>query len=251
MMNIQSLAGKPMFGRLNRSDARQLQDAFRDNRLVIVDVDTQYDFMKPQTATHKDQGALYVPGAVGIIGNLKKILQAAKQFAVPVISTADSHAVNDPEFQVFPPHCIEGTPGQTKIPETLISKTPRVITKNPEVQDVPSPDEFKAQVKAGNQFLVEKVTYDVYTNPKTNALLKNAGADTYVFVGVASDICVKAAFQGAPANAKKFVITDAVKAIKPDYLIAPHNPDFKDVKTLTTGTFVKLLKEAAQTEQAV
>lgn len=80
---------------------------------IFVDVDTQFDFMDPA-------GALYVPGAERIVPNLRRLFAAAIEHAVPVISTADDHAPDDPEFADFPPHCVRGTPGQLRLAHTLM-----------------------------------------------------------------------------------------------------------------------------------
>jgi nicotinamidase/pyrazinamidase len=86
-----------------------------DVEQMLVDIDTQRDFMLPG-------GALYVPGAEEIIPNLARLFDHARTARVPVLSSADCHAPDDPEFEQFPPHCIAGTDGQAKIPETLMSR---------------------------------------------------------------------------------------------------------------------------------
>src|SRR5207247_10978287 len=53
--------------------------------LVFLDVDTQVDFMLPT-------GSLYVPGAEQIIPHLKKLMNSAREHAIPVLSSADAHA---------------------------------------------------------------------------------------------------------------------------------------------------------------
>src|SRR4051812_2424484 len=83
-------------------------------RTLFVDVDTQTDFMLPG-------GKLYVPAAEQIIPNLKRLMAFAREHNVPVLSSVDAHVPDDPEFQQFPPHCVKGTPGQEKIPETLFA----------------------------------------------------------------------------------------------------------------------------------
>src|SRR2546423_7481251 len=88
---------------------------------VFFDVDTQRDFLDPD-------GALYVPGAEGIVGNVAALNHWAAAHGIPVISTVDAHARNDPEFSQYPPHCIAGTPGQRKPENTLREK--RAIIPN-------------------------------------------------------------------------------------------------------------------------
>ena len=70
--------------------------------MVFVDVDTQVDFMLPA-------GKLYVPRAEQLIPNLAKLMTWAREHNIPVLSTADAHSVDDPEFAQWPPHCVAGS----------------------------------------------------------------------------------------------------------------------------------------------
>src|SRR5437867_10288638 len=87
--------------------------------VLFWDVDTQRDFMI-------STGKLYVPGAVEITGNLERLTRAARLNAIRIVATVDDHRLEDPEIALknpdfrttFPPHCLHGTPGQEKIPQT-------------------------------------------------------------------------------------------------------------------------------------
>ena len=65
--------------------------------IVFVDVDTQADFMLPG-------GRLYVPGAEKLIPTLTRLRDFAEQHSVPILTSTDAHATDDPEFQQWPPH---------------------------------------------------------------------------------------------------------------------------------------------------
>ncbi|MGR3302768.1 MAG: cysteine hydrolase family protein, partial [Candidatus Scalindua sp.] len=78
------------------------------NKTVFVDIDTQFDFMNPQ-------GTIYVPSAEDIIENIKKLFDYAKEHKIKILSSTDAHKVDDPEFKLFPPHCVKGTSGNQKI----------------------------------------------------------------------------------------------------------------------------------------
>ena len=84
-------------------------------KTIFVDIDTQHDFMDPQ-------GALYVPQADRIVPDLRRLFAAAIESRVPVVSTADYHSQDDPEVTTygFPAHCVAGTPGQQRLPDTLM-----------------------------------------------------------------------------------------------------------------------------------
>jgi len=83
---------------------------------IFYDVDTQKDFINKN-------GALYVPNAELIKPNLKKLTDYARENYIPIVGSVDNHPENDPEFKIFPSHCIERTYGQKKIWETILEPT--------------------------------------------------------------------------------------------------------------------------------
>ena len=90
---------------------------------VFVDVDSQLDFLFPA-------GALYVPGAERTVPNIARLNRHAAGNGIPVISTVDAHTESDPEFRVWPHHCIAGTHGQRKAESTLLDR--RIVIPNRE-----------------------------------------------------------------------------------------------------------------------
>ena len=58
---------------------------------VFFDIDTQLDFVLPA-------GALYVPGAEKILPVVARLNRHAIGKGIPLISTADAHREDDPEF---------------------------------------------------------------------------------------------------------------------------------------------------------
>ncbi|MGO4881938.1 MAG: cysteine hydrolase family protein [Bryobacteraceae bacterium] len=152
-------------------------------KTVFVDIDTQIDFMFPA-------GALYVPGAERILPAVAQLNHYAVEHSMPLISTADAHSENDPEFRTWPPHCVAGTAGQSKAPETLVGE---------------------------GQIFIEKQALDAFTNPDFPALLESLAADRYVVYGVATDYCVRCAVTGLLASGKPVaLVTDAVAAVDPE-----------------------------------
>lgn len=149
--------------------------------LTFWDVDTQVDFMLPG-------GKLYVPGAEKLIPNLKRLMEAARQQRVFVVSSADSHGLDDEEFRQYPPHCLAGTHGQEKVPETLLEQ--RFTIPN---QPTPLP----AQLTDYKQVIIEKEKFDVFTNPNVETLLEQLGLEhEFVVFGVTTEICVAYAVRG-------------------------------------------------------
>lgn len=163
---------------------------------AFFDIDTQIDFMCPA-------GSLYVPGAERVVDNIAALNRFAAAHAIPVISTMDAHSEDDPEFKAWPPHCVVGTAGQQKPASTLLDK--RVIVPN-------APD--TASLDGAHQILLEKQTFDCFSNVNLEGLLAGMNADCYVVYGVVTEICVRMAVEGLLKTGKRVeLVADAVKSL--------------------------------------
>ena len=168
-------------------------------KTVFVDVDTQLDFLYPV-------GALYVPGAERIVPAVERLNRYAACQGIPVLSTADAHAENDPEFTQWPPHCIAGTLGQHKAAATLLDK--RVVVLN-------RPCEFN--LEGAQQIILEKQSIDVFQARNLAQILAIMAADRFVVYGVVTEICVASAVRGLQAMKKPVVVvSDAIKELRAD-----------------------------------
>jgi nicotinamidase/pyrazinamidase len=164
---------------------------------VFFDVDSQLDFLYPS-------GALYVPGAERVVPAIARLNRHAAANGIPVVSTTDAHAENDPEFRVWPPHCIAGTTGQHKAEATLLER--RVVIPN-------RPGEI--DLAGAQQIVVEKQDVDVFAAPNLHRVVEMLGGDRYVVYGVVTEICVLFAARGLlKAGKRVVVVTDAVKTLK-------------------------------------
>ena len=171
--------------------------------IVFVDVDTQADFMLPG-------GRLYVPGAEKLIPTLARLRDFAEQHGVPILTSTDAHATDDPEFEQWPPHCVRGTPGQLKVPESLVRRYMVV----PQERQSPLTDQ---ELSRYQQWIVEKDDLDMFTNPQTDDLVKRLEAEQYVVYGVATEYCVKLAVQGLLKRKRPVtLLVDAIREIKPE-----------------------------------
>ena len=165
-------------------------------RTVFVDVDTQLDFLFPA-------GALYVPGAERIIPALAQLNHHAEARAMPLLSTADAHAENDPEFAAWPPHCVAGTLGQRKPVATLLES--RVVIPNRDI---------KAPLDNASQYILEKQTIDLFETKTVRRVLDWLRADRFVVYGVVTEICVISAVRGLLGPIKQVaVVADAIQAL--------------------------------------
>jgi len=165
--------------------------------LVFFDVDTQVDFMVPT-------GRLYVPGAERIVPNLVRLMNWAREHEIPVLSSADAHAPDDPEFRIWPPHCVIGSPGQRRIPETQFADAVIIPSR---------PGAFTPPACWIGQFIIEKPTYDTQDNPNFDDVLRALGRRRAVVFGVAMEYCVRA--DALTLRRHGFPVDLVVDAIKP------------------------------------
>jgi nicotinamidase/pyrazinamidase len=189
-------------------------------RVIFWDVDTQYDFMKAD-------GKLYVPDAEQIIPNLKKLTDFAHGHGLRIVASADDHLTQHPEISdkpdwktTFPPHCLRGTPGQTKIPETAL-RDPLVIEPEPGSGDGKA---LAAKVRGHRgDILFHKHRFDVFTNANVLPVLDLLDPQDVVLYGVALDVCDKYAIEGLLQHRPQtriFAVVDAMKPIDRD--VAEH-----------------------------
>jgi nicotinamidase/pyrazinamidase len=172
-------------------------------KVIFWEVDTQVDFML-------SGGTLYVPGAEKIIPKLNRLVEAARQGRVLLVSDACQHTPDDPEFATFPPHCVRGTPGAQIIPEGLAD---RYLT-------VPNDRGFKlpGDLFAYQQIVIEKQTLDVFDNPITEQIVNRLPNNAHYFVfGVVTEYCVRLAAQGLLDRRRKVsLVQDAIETLKPE-----------------------------------
>jgi len=177
------------------------------HRVVFWDVDTQADFLLPG-------GNLYVPGAEKLLPNLARLVDAARQGRVVLVSSADAHTPDDPEFRDFPPHCVQGTPGQKKVHETLLAHP--VVVPSTHCAALPG------RICPGQQVLVEKRALDVFTNPNIENVLARVAescapaAPEFVIFGVVTEYCVRCAAAGLLDRGHRVaIVTDAIETLDP------------------------------------
>lgn len=178
----------------------------KSNNKVLWQVDAQVDFMLPG-------GALYVPGAEDIIPNIARLVDAAQRTHTPLISSADAHPPNDPEFKKhkFPPHCIKGRRGADLIAE---ARTAKILT-------IPNEKSFAVptDIAPYDQVVLEKQSFDVFDNVHTDDILNKLDhhADFYLF-GVVTEYCVHAAAKGLSKRGRKVhLVIDAIETLKEEH----------------------------------
>jgi len=97
-----------------------------------------------------------------IIPNVQRLLDRELERGSNLIFTQDSHAPDDREFQMFPPHCIEGTE---------------------EVEIIPELANYPGQ-------RLKKTRYSAFYDTDLDARLRELDPDKLIVCGICTDICV-------------------------------------------------------------
>jgi nicotinamidase-related amidase len=171
--------------------------------IILWGVDMQVDFMLRG-------GKLYVPGAEKLIPNIKRLVDTVRNGSTLMIASACQHSENDPEFKVFPPHCVGGTKGAELIPEVKAEGVVRI----------PNAPKFElpANLQFHQQILIEKQTLDVFESNHTSKIVSHLPSSAEIFVfGVVTEFCVRCAAKGLLARGRQVsVIEDAIETLDPE-----------------------------------
>jgi nicotinamidase/pyrazinamidase len=158
--------------------------------IVLWVVDTQIDFVRAD-------GKLAVPDAEQAVPAMAKLVAAARAAGIVHVASADDHELTDPELSdepdfrnTYPPHCLRGTRGAQKIPETeQADPLPLAALPFP-------PGLVPGLIEGRREILLLKKNFDVFTNPNAEPLLDALDPDELVVFGVATDVCNDAAIRG-------------------------------------------------------
>lgn len=168
---------------------------------IFWEVDVQADFMLPG-------GKLYVPGAEKLLPNILRLTDAARQEKVFLVSHGCFHTPNDPEFRIFPPHCVKGTAGAEFVPEALTNKVARV----PNSAEAKLPEALSKY----QQILLEKQTLNIFESRHADALVQRLGSHAeFVVFGVVTEYCVSFAAKGLLERGRRVaLVQDAIETLK-------------------------------------
>lgn len=172
-------------------------------KVIFWEVDTQADFMLPE-------GKLYVPGAEKLLPNIRKLTDAARQGRVFLVSHGCFHTIDDPEFAMFPRHCVKGTTGAAFVPQALTEKV------------IPVPNEPTAvlphDLSQYQQILLEKQTLDIFESRHAARLVERLERDAeFVVFGVVTEYCVRLAAKGLLRRGRRVsVVEDAIETLNPE-----------------------------------
>jgi nicotinamidase/pyrazinamidase len=175
---------------------------------VLWDVDTQIDFVLPE-------GKLAVPGAAAAVPAMARLVLWARDVDIVHVASVDDHELTDPEISAtpdfqstYPPHCLRGTRGAQKIPETeQADPLPLSHTAYPA-------GPLRELVAGRREILLLKKSFDVFTNPNAEALLELLDPPEVIVFGVATDVCNHAAIVGLLRRGRRVVfVEDAARGL--------------------------------------
>jgi nicotinamidase-related amidase len=109
-------------------------------------------------------GSLYSPRYEPVVPRLREHLAASEADGAPIVFLIDTHTPDDPEFRMFPPHCVEGS-GEDEV--------------------VPELGEFAERGTA-----VRKSTFSGFRGTDLDAVLGRLRPEVIEVAGVCTDICV-------------------------------------------------------------
>ena len=167
---------------------------------IFWEVDVQADFMLPG-------GKLCVPGAERLLPNIRRLTDAARQGKVFLVSHGCFHTPDDPEFKIFPPHCVKGTAGSELVPEALAEKVARVAND----AEAKLPEDFSQY----QQILLEKQTLNIFESRYADNLVQRLGTHAeFVVFGVVTEYCVSFAAKGLLERGRRVaVVQDAIETL--------------------------------------
>ncbi len=143
----------------------------RTGRALLV-IDMLSDFVD-------EGGSLYCgPASRAILPFVAGEIERARRAGEPVLFVADRHLADDPEFEMFPPHCVAGTPGAEVVREL-----------SPRAEDV----------------VIPKRRYSAFYGTDLDLHLRELGVGELVLVGVCTNICVF--FTAADARMRGYRVT--------------------------------------------
>jgi nicotinamidase/pyrazinamidase len=175
---------------------------------ILWDVDTQVDFIEPG-------GKLYFTGAEEARPAMARLVEATRAVGIVHVASCDQHELSDPEISeqpdyesTWPPHCLLGTRGAEKIPETKqLDPLPLPLVPVP-------PTVLHRLLEGRREILVPKKHYDPFTNPNTETMLAVLDPDAILLFGVATDVCDEAAVRALLRRGRSLTfVEDAARGV--------------------------------------
>jgi nicotinamidase/pyrazinamidase len=165
--------------------------------LIVVDV--QNDFADPA-------GGLYVARGHRIIPTVNREIEMARNNGAIVVATQDWHPEVTPHFAkdggIWPVHCVADTWGAALHPDLALPEDAPRVRKGVNGED------------GYSGFTTRDPVTGETTPTELEALLRGAGIERVVVVGLATDYCINAtALDAKRLGFETAVLTDAIAAV--------------------------------------
>ncbi len=196
---------------------------------VLIDLNTQCDFLL-------SSGALPVANRHAVVPRIRQVMNWARLQQVPIVSSLEAHRPGE-TVRGLPPHCVDRSRGQRKLPFTLMPC--RLFLQGDNTTDVPL-DPFRRY----QQVIFTKRRADFLSNPKADRLINALQPDYWMLLGVTASACVKAMALGLLVRHQRvMVVRDACG----DWSIAEGDHAFRqmDAKGILLVTAEEVLSGAA------
>ena len=176
-------------------------------RTALVVVDMQNDFVKRR-------GSLLVPDAEATVPAIQRLLELARVNGIRVVYGQDTHRRGDPEWEIWPEHCREGTWGWEIVAEVA-----------PGVDDT----------------VLRTARFDLFYGTPLDHLLRLWDINTLVICGTIANIGVQCTAASAAQRRYGVVLPrDAVSALEPfDFEALMRQTVFVFAGRLTTAAGVR------------
>ena len=151
-------------------------------RTALLVIDMQNDFVKPG-------GSLLVPDAEATVPAIRGLLELARSSRMRIVYSQDTHHRGDPEWEIWPEHCREGSWGWQIVAELA---------------------------PAGEDTVLCKVGDDAFYGTPLDHLLRRWRIDTLVICGTVANMSVQHTASSAALRSYAVVIPcDAISALEP------------------------------------
>jgi nicotinamidase-related amidase len=151
-------------------------------RTALLVIDMQNDYVARG-------GSLLVPDAAATVAAIGRLLALARATRMRVVYSQDTHRRGDPEWEIWPEHCREGTWGWEIVAELA-----------------PGADDT----------VLRKVRHDAFYGTPLDHLLRLWAVDTVVVCGAGANCCVH--YTAASAALRWYAVViprDAISALEP------------------------------------
>ena len=170
------------------------------NETALIVVDMQNDFVS-------EDGSLHVPDAFKTLKPIIQLLDAADVSGMQVFFTKDTHYKGDPEFDIWPEHCVKDTWGWDIYPQ-LGSDCKEYI-------------------------ILEKMRYDAFYDTSIDHILRTKEIKNLIIVGTVANICVHYTAASAALRWYNVIVPrDCVSALDQEDVDAT----FRQITNLFNGT---------------